>query len=69
MMTPIVRTLKANAGSRDLRTVFTDFCEASAIAIRNRVDSHGFREREESYERIRSRASASAKRSICAALY
>ncbi len=58
MMTPIVRTLKANAGSRDLRTVFTDFCEASAIAIRNRVDSHGFREREESYERIRSQYSA-----------
>lgn len=58
MTTPIVRTLKANAGSRDLRTVFTDFCEASAIAIRNRVDSHGFREREESYERIRSQYSA-----------
>ena len=58
MTTPIVKVLRANAGSRDLRTVFTDFCEASAIAIRNRVDSHGFREREESYERIRSQYSA-----------
>lgn len=57
-MNPIVKVLRANTGSRDLRTVFTDFCEASAIAIRNRVDAHGFQEREESYERIRAQYSA-----------
>lgn len=59
MTTTIVKTLKANTGSRDLRTVFSDFCEASALAIRNRVDSHGFAQREESYERIRSHYNAS----------
>lgn len=54
----IVKVLRANSGSRDLRTVFTDFCEMSAIAIRNRVDPAGFQDREDTYENTRAHYSA-----------
>lgn len=54
----IVKVLRANSGARDLRTVFTDFCEMSAIAIRNRVDRAGFQDREDTYERTRTHYTA-----------
>ena len=51
----IVKLLKANTGASDMRRVFADFCEVSAVALRNRVDPVGFQEREEEYEKTRAR--------------
>lgn len=53
----IVKQLRANTGERDLHTVFGDFCSMSAIALRNRFDPHGHKEREDEYERTRQRYS------------
>lgn len=54
----IVKLLRANTGAQDIRTVFTDFCTLSAIALRNQVDPHGHQQREDEYERIRERYTA-----------
>lgn len=51
----IVKKLRANTGATDMHTVFGDFCAMAAAAIRNRVDSHGFQEREDDYERMKAR--------------
>jgi len=48
----IVKMLRGNTGARDIRTVFTDFCEVSAIALRNTVDLVGWAAREKGYHRI-----------------
>lgn len=51
----IVKLLKANTGAIDMHTVFRDFCEVSAIALRNRIDPQGRQEREDEYERTKAR--------------
>lgn len=51
----IVKLLKANIGASDMRRVFADFCEVSAVALRNRVDPVEFQEREDEYEKTRER--------------
>lgn len=51
----IVKKLRANTGATDMHTVFGDFCAMAAAAIRNRVDAHGFQEREDDYERMKAR--------------
>lgn len=51
----IVKKLRANTGATDMHTVFGDFCAMAAAAIRNRVDSHGFQDREDDYERMKAR--------------
>lgn len=51
----IVKLLKANTGATDMHTVFRDFCEMSAVALRNRIDPRGRQEREDEYERTKAR--------------
>lgn len=51
----IVKRLQANTGATDMHTVFGDFCAMAGAAIRNRVDPHGFQEREDDYERMKAR--------------
>lgn len=48
------KLLEANVayGSRRISQVFSDFCELSALAIRNSVDMNGWDEREAQYLRI-----------------
>lgn len=50
-MPTMKQLLEANSGSgrRRITQVFQDFCELSALAIRNAVDRHGFNEREARY--------------------
>ncbi|WP_102191255.1 N-6 DNA methylase [Microbacterium aurantiacum] len=47
----IVKDLRANTGSNDMHTVFSDFCAISATAIRNSVDHDGHQAREDDYLR------------------
>lgn len=47
----IVKNLRANTGSQDMHTVFSDFCAMSATAIRNAVDHDGHQAREDDYLR------------------
>lgn len=51
----IVKRLRANTGATDMHTVFGDFCAMAAAALRNRVDPHGYQEREDDYARVQSR--------------
>jgi hypothetical protein len=50
----VKKLLEANVayGRRRISQVFRDFCELSALAIRNRVDGRGFDAREERYLQI-----------------
>lgn len=45
----IVKNLRANTGSNDMHTVFSDFCAMAAIAIRNSIDHGGHQTREGDY--------------------
>ncbi len=65
----IVKLLKANTGASDMRRVFADFCEVSAVALRNRVDPPvGFQEREDEYEKTRERYGEAAMNRFAEAL-
>lgn len=45
----IVKNLRANTGSHDMHTVFSDFCAMAATAIRNTIDQDGHQAREDDY--------------------
>lgn len=51
-LTAIKKTLMANVGSHGLGTVWSDFCQLSALTIRNAVEINGRQEREERYLQI-----------------
>lgn len=67
-MSTLVRHLTACQGRVSVREVFTDWVEMSAIAIRNRVDSHGFDKREAQYEYLCSRYTAAEVAELARAL-
>lgn len=45
----IVKNLRANTGSHDMHTVFSDFCAMAATAIRNTIDRDDRQAREDDY--------------------
>lgn len=47
----IVKDLRANTGSADMHTVFSDFCAMAATAMRNAIDRDGYQRREDDYLR------------------
>lgn len=57
-LTAIKKTLMGNVGSHGLSEVWADFCQLSALAIRNSVELNGRDEREERYLQIAGRYTA-----------